>query len=265
MKRGGYLLLGILFLAACHRVAPDAGHEAVLVKKPWFFGHGGVSQEPIASGATWVAISTDAQYVSKQPQQFGVHFDDLMSADGVPLDFDAVIRLQVTESVRLIRDFGPDWYNQNIIAEFKNRVRQAVRKHGMNETAISTKAIDEIDAEVSRAMDTYLKSINFPARLIQVTMGKANPPDSVKSQRIATASEQQRQQTEQQKKLAEDQRKLAEFSRAAADNAYREAMQLSPTQFIQLEAINMQKAICGQGKCTFVIGTNVTPVIDVKR
>ena len=72
-----------------------------------------------------------------------------------------MIRLQVTDSVTLIRDFGPKWYENNILAEFQNRVRQAVRKHGMNETAISTKAIEEIDDEITKSMETYLQSINF--------------------------------------------------------------------------------------------------------
>jgi hypothetical protein len=71
----------------------------------------------------------------------------------------------------------------------------------------------------------------------------------------------------QQTKLAEDQRKAAEQSRASADNAYREAMQLSPDQFLQLERIKMQIEVCGhQGSnCTFFIGGNVTPVNDVGR
>lgn len=254
----------VFLLSACHRVAPDAGHEAVLIKKPWFFGHGGVSSAPVLSGATWVAVSTDAVIVSKQPQQFAVHFEDLMSSDGVPLDFDAVIRLQITDSVKLIKDFGPHWYQNNILAEFQNRVRQAVRKHGMNETAISTKAIEEIDDEITASMQKYLDSISFPAKLIQVTVGKANPPDSVKHQRIQTASEQQRQETEKQKKLAEDQRKQAEISRASADNAYREAMQLSPEQFLRLETINMQKSVCQKGNCTFVVGS-VAPILGVSK
>jgi regulator of protease activity HflC (stomatin/prohibitin superfamily) len=260
----GIGVLIVALLVSLRRVAPDAGHEAVLIKKPWIFGHGGVDSSPVVSGATWVAFSTDAVIVSRQPQQFGVHFEDLMSSDGVPLDFDAVIRLQITDTVRLIKDFGPNWYQNNIIAEFQNRVRQAVRKHGMNETAISTKAIEEIDDEITSSMQKYLESINFPAKLIQVTVGKSNPPDSVKHQRIQTASEQQRQETEKQKKLAEDQRKQAELSRAAADNAYREAMQLSPEQFLRLETINMQRYVCQKTNCTFVVGT-ASPILGISK
>jgi len=43
-----------------------------------------------------------------------------------------------------------------------------------------------------------------------MTVGRANPPDAIKNQRIETATQEQRIQTEQQTKLAEVQRKSAE-------------------------------------------------------
>lgn len=256
-------LLAFLALAACSTAAPDAGHEAVLIRKPWFFGSGGVDPEPVKTGRRYVALSTQVAYVNMQPLQGTEHFDDLMSSDGVPLDFDAVIRLQVTDSVRMIREFGINWYTTNVKAEFANRIRQAVRKHGMNETAIDTKAIDEIDAEVSAAMASYFTAANLPLKLIDVTVGKANPPDSIKNQRVETAAQQQRQLTEQQRKLAEDQRKEAETSRAAADNAYRTSMQLSPEQYLELERIKMQQQACVAGRCTFVVGAAAVPTLEV--
>lgn len=256
--------LGMLFLSACVRV--DPGEEAVLVAKPWVFGHGGIYESPVKTGLAWIAPTTQAFKVSVLPWQYSLHFEDLMSLDGVPLDFDAIIRLQVTDSVKLIKEFGEGWYANNVKAEFSNRVRQAVRKHGMNETAISTKAIEEIDNEISEAMSKYLKESGLPVKLIQVTVGKANPPDSIKGQRVETAAQQQRTLTEGQKKVAEDARKLAEESRAKADNAYREAMQLSPAQFIELEKIHMQDRVCGKGGCTFIIGqSGISPVIGVGK
>lgn len=252
-------------VSSCGFVSPDAGHEAVLIHKPIFFGHGGVDDSPVKSGRSVVWLTTQAVIVSMQPQQFSVHFDDLMSLDGVPLDFDGVIRLSIIDSVSLIKNFGPKWYESNIEAEFRNRVRQAVRKHGMNETAISTKAIEDIDREVSFAMTEYLKNANIPIKLIDVTVGKANPPDSIKHQRVETAAQQQRKLTEEQRKIAEDSRKEAETSRAIADNAYREAMKLTPNQFLQLENIKMMQNVCSGGKCTFLVGGNVDPVMDLAK
>jgi len=57
------------------------------------------------------------------------------------------------------------------------------------------------------------------------------------------------------------------LSRAKADNAYREAMGLSPQQFIQLETVKMQREVCGeQGKstCTF-IQNGAQPVYDLSK
>jgi hypothetical protein len=68
----------------------------------------------------------------------------------------------------------------------------------------------------------------LPVTLINVTVGRALPPDAIKHQRIETAQQEQRVLTEGQTKLAEDARKAAEQSRADADNAYRNALGLSP-------------------------------------
>ncbi len=263
------VLMLIGMATVIHSAKPDAGQEVVLIKKPFLFGHGGVESEPIKTGRSWAFVTTKMVYVSVLPQLFEVHFDDLMSSDGVPLDFDAVLRLQVTDSVLLVEKFGEKWYHNNVENELRNYVRQAVRKHGLNETAISTKAVEEIDTEVTAAMIEYLRETQIPIRLLAFTVGRANPPDSVKDQRIATATEQQRLQTELQRKLAEDNRKAAEQARAVADNAYRQEMQLSPEQFVALEAIKvsleqikMQREVCVKGGCVFIAG-DARPMIAV--
>lgn len=264
MKRGIVSIVAVLAMTGCAMVAPDAGQEAVLIRKPYIFGSGGVVPDPVHTGRRFVAVSTSWIYVSKQPQQFTLHFEDLMSLDGVPMDFDSVIRVRVTDSVKLVTMFGDKWYEANVASEVSNRVRQAVRKHGLNETAIDTKAIDDIDREVSESLLAYIKTADLPLELIDFTVGKANPPDAIKNQRIATAEQQQRSHTEKERKLAEDQREAAEVSRARADNAYREAMRLSPEQFLTLENIHMQKEVCARGGCTFILGDAV-PVVGGKK
>lgn len=266
-KRGHALVLVLLSMTAgCTVVSPDAGQQAVLIDKPWLFGHGGVQDQPVLPGLTYTWFSTQKIYVNMFPQQYDGNFSDLMSSDGVPLDFHAVIRLQVTNPVALVRDFGQDWYKNNVEQEFFNRVRSAVKKHGMNETAIQTTAIDEIDTEVTHAMSEYIRINKLPIRLVKITVGKANPPDAVRNQRVETAQQEQRVLTEQKRDLAEQSRKAAERSRAEADNAYRNAMNLSPAQFVEMERIKMQNAVCAgkDSHCTFIIGSRVDPVVNVK-
>jgi regulator of protease activity HflC (stomatin/prohibitin superfamily) len=254
-------------ITGCRVHSPDAGHEVVLVRKPMFFGHGGVVPEPVRTGLTYTAVTTQGIDVYMQPKKYETELPDTMTRDGVPITFHAIMVLRVTDSVQLIKNFGPDWYDNNLEEPFKTMVRQAVRKRGMNETAISTTALDDIDREIHDQLIEFIKQKSLPVELVTMTVGRANPPDSVKNQRIETATQEQRIQTEQQTKLAEDQRKAAETSRAEADNAYRESMHLSPEQFIQLEMIKMQIQVCGpNGKatCTF-IQNGATPVYNLNK
>ncbi len=257
----------VLALSGCSSYGPDAGHEVVLIEKPWVFGHGGVVDQPVKTGLTFTAWTTHGVDVNMQPQKHEIEMEDTMTSDGVPIAFHAIVVLQVSDSVTLIRNFGPLWYENNLLEPFRTMVRQAVRKHGMNETAISTTALDDIDAEIRDSLIAFISDKQLPVRLVTMTVGRANPPDSIKHQRIETATQEQRIQTEKQTKLAEDQRLQAEQSRAAADNAYREAMHLSPEQFIQLETIKMQAAACGpagKANCTF-IQNGAAPVLSLAR
>jgi hypothetical protein len=148
----------------------------------------------------------------------------------------------------------------------RTAVRDSVKKRDMQEMAISQTAADDVGKEVSTAAIQIVQQTGVPILFSAINVGRVNPPDAIKNQRIETAAQEQRAITEQQTKLAEDQRKAAEQSRAAADNAYREAMQLSPDQFLQLERIKMQRDVCAHGTtCTFFIGGGASPVIDVGR
>jgi len=251
-------------LGGCSVYSPDAGHEVVLIEKPWIFGHGGVDSDPVKPGRAFGAITTEGVDVYMQPQKFDTEMHDTMTSDGVPISFHAIVVLQVTDSVVLIKNFGANWYRNNLEEQFKTMVRQAVRKRGMNETAISTTALDAIDAEIRDALKEFIKEKGLPIQLVTMTVGRANPPDAIKNQRIETATQEQRIQTEQQTKLAEVQRKSAEEARAAADNAYRQAIGLSPEQYVQLKRIEMENRVCADGKCTFIENAGAVPTFSVK-
>lgn len=268
------LCLTLLSSISCSWARAGAGEEIVLVEKPYFFGTGGVSDKPVKTGSAIIALSTEELSVNVQPRTMIQHFNDMFTSDGVPLEFNVATKLQVTDSVRLAKEFGvweydagsnikwPGWFGNNLMKPIENYVRQAVRVHGLNETAINPVAIDAIDTQVFRAIQVEIDRINLPVSLLGFTVGKATPPDAVKNQRIATAEQQQRKLTEDQRKLAEDARLSAETSRAKADNAYRNDLGMNPEQFIRLEAIHMQREVCVKGGCTFVTSAGaVAPII----
>ena len=262
------LLLTLLTLVSgCSPRYIDAGHEGVVVRYPTIFAwlvEGGVIEEPEPPGTTWRAWTTRVVIVDVRPGQWNIHVDDFMTSDGVPLDFDAVIRMRIVDSVTLIERFGEQWFERNVQEEFLNRLRQAVREHCMNETAIETAAIDEIDDQVTAAMQTYITGAELPVELIQVTVGRANPPDAVMDQRVETARQQQRELTENEREQAELARENAERAAAVADNAYRETLGLSPEQFLVIEQYEMLRDVCPGGGCTLISGIDAGPVVPVR-
>ena len=265
------VLLVVSLAIGCRTVQPDAGHEAVLVRKPLLFGSGGVDETPVKTGLKYVAFTTTGIDVNMQPMRIDVEFSDLMTMDGVPIDFHAVLTVQVTDSVKLVRDFGqdfagdkPGFWTRNLDQPYRTAVRDAVKAHGMNEMAIQATAAEAVDKVVTEHLLAIIKETGVPVRILDMSLGRANPPDAILHQRVETAAQEQRINTEKQKKLAEDQRKMAEESRAAADQAYNQKMGLNSEQYVALQAIQMQREVCVKGGCTFLYGGNAVPLINMK-
>lgn len=264
---------------ACSTVEPDAGHEGVLVRKPMFVGSGGVDPAPVKAGLKYVALTTTGIDVNMLPQRVDVIFDDLMTSDGVPIDFHSVVTYQVIDSVKLVRDFGgdikppsdtnsagvPGFWVRSLDQPFRTAVRDSVKGHGMNEMAIQATAAEAVDDAVTKHLLAIVKDTGVPVKILDVSLGRANPPDAILHQRVETAAQEQRINTEKQRKLAEDQRKMAEESRAAADQAYNLKMGLSTEQYVALQALQMQRDVCAKGGCTFLFGGNATPLINLQK
>lgn len=271
------VLLATASLVGCSIASPDAGHEAVWVKKPILFGASGVDRTAVTTGLSFGAVTSKPVEVEVYPQRVDMTFDDMMTSSGVPVSFHVVGTFQITDSVKIVDKFGADrddkgnwgFWTRTLDQPIRTAVRDAVKKRDMQEMAISQTAADAVGAEVKAAAISIIKAHGVPITLNDLNVGHVNPPDAIKTQRIETAAQEQRAITEKQRKLAEDQRKAAETSRAAADNAYREAMQLSPEQFLRLETIKMQHDVCGaNGKatCAFFLGAgSATPVLDLNK
>lgn len=268
MKKG--LIVAALALSACGYAAPDAGEQAVLVRKPWFFGSGGVDPTPVSTGSKIVASSTDTVMVPVTPQAFEIAFDNLMPNNGIPLDFHTVVRVQVTDAPALVKDWNGgaknekgdpsfSWFWDNINPQYSNLVRQEVKNFDMASLAFTGAAIDQIDQRVGAKLAAFIKQNKMPVKLLSVTVGRATPPQEILDQRTETAAQQQREQTMVAQQKAEEARKGAELARAEADNAYRAQMQLSPEQFVELKRIEMQRDACKDSTCIF---GNGTPIIS---
>lgn len=264
------VIAAAMLLAGCGRSAPDAGEEGVQIAKPWFFGHGGIYDEPVKTGLSFVAWTTNTLYVSIVPQTFDVEFKDMMSSDGIPLDFHAAITLRVNDSVKLVKLFSGGgeingtenrrWYDANIKPVVNNYVRDAFKSQTMHALAIEASGTAKVEDAVTKKLAQYIASKGIPVDVVNFNLGRVNPPEEIKRQRVRTAEEQQRQETERQTKLAEDNRLAAEQARANADNGYRKEMGLTPEQFVDLQRIKMMHDVCDNKGCTFIVG-NATALV----
>lgn len=248
----------VAFLAGCSKIDVEPGHEAVLIMKPWIFGHGGVVSEPVKPGTMIAAFTTYAYDVGMTPFTVDEEFDDIMPKDNNPIDYHAAIRLRITDSVMLIEKFQWQWYEANLKRTFQTMNRQIVRQYTMPELALQQEVVDKVERDLEQEVTVFLKAKGIPVVVEGITLGRISPNKAIIAAYNETGVQQQRAKTEHQRKLAEDARKEAETSRAIADKAYQDALGLNTSQFIQLQQIKM----CGEkDSCSVFLGATPVPVI----
>lgn len=69
-----FIAVFAMLCTSCHFVSPNADEEAVLIDKPWFFGHGGVDDDPATTGLTWCWWSTSSETFKITPQRYSNKF-----------------------------------------------------------------------------------------------------------------------------------------------------------------------------------------------
>ncbi len=256
-------------LAGCMLVAVDAGHEGVLVEKPFFFGHGGVDAVPAKTGRVSVALTTEVIDVDVRPIQYSEHFD-IISAENAPVSFDAFFIANVVEgrSPELVQRFGPQWYANNVKEAFRTIVREEVQKYPLFELttrpAIRTKLQDAIDQEVRIKI---IDKNRMPLVLNRVVVGSILPPKGVLEQTAETIKQEQRRITMIEFQKAEEAREKAEKQRGIADRAYREHLGLTAPEFVDLRRIEVQKEIVQHSPAALTVimglerfGINLPPI-----
>jgi regulator of protease activity HflC (stomatin/prohibitin superfamily) len=261
--------LGVLLsMSGCLR-AIDAGHEGVLVKQPFFFGHGGVDPVPTTTGRVLVAPTTDVIDVDVRPIQHSEHFD-IISAENAPVSFDAFLIANVIDgrSPELISRFGQNWYGNNVREPFRTFVREEVQKYQLFQltTDPNTRAkLQEAVAELVR--NRLFDKQNIPVRLNRVVIGSILPPKGVLEQTAQTIIQEQRRLTMVEFQKAEEAREKAERQRGIADRAYREQLGLTAPEFVDLRRVEVQKEIVQHAPSALTIimgmekiGINLPPV-----
>lgn len=245
MRKIHFLLLAALCcvsLTSCHLASADADEECVFIKHPWFFGHGGVDQDPMSSGSTWCVFSTSKEYFKITPQKCDEVLDDIISNENTPLDFKTNITLQIIKgkSPVLLENYGLDWYKNNIKETYCNTTRHYVSQYSPFDLTSNREVIARIDSMVKRDMIRYIARLSekaeMPIQVISVITGRAMPNAPQLAEMNNTAAQIQAKTTQDRRKEMEQSRESAERQRAISDKAYQQEMGLTSAQFIQLKA-----------------------------
>lgn len=229
-------------ISSIHKVEPNADEEAVLIYKPILFGHGGVDKTPVRTGLTWCVFSTYSETFKITPIRYEVAFDDIMSNDNTPLDYatSLILQIQQGKSPILMQNYGKDWFKNNVEAVYCNFVREEVSKYSPFDLMSNREVCNKMDHDLQSKMEKYFMSLSkqkeFPVVCKQVVTGRAKPNPKQLEEMNSTAAAIQAKQTQDRKAEMQVAREKAEKQRAIADKAYMNAMNLTPSQFIQLKA-----------------------------
>ena len=245
----------------------DAGQEGVMVKKPWIFGHGGVEAQPIKTGLVWTAWSTEVVRVDVKPYNVTEPFDDLITVDNNPVDFNIHMTFKHIEgkTPELVEKFGINgWYINKVQEPLRNSVRDFTKSRTMFEMTTDSKTVYELEKKVSEEIREFLKKENIPTELVLATIGKVMPPQAVLDATIQTGVQKQNVLTQVERVKAEQSRELAEKASANADKAYMTAINMSADQYLKMKELDNQKLAIEKGNSVSIIMGNAQPIFNVK-
>lgn len=262
------VLVATMFYS-CHSVSPGPDEEAVLIEKPWFFGHGGVDDEPVTTGRKWCWVTTSSEMFKIIPQRYDEAFDDIFSNDNTPLDFNTYINIQIEpgKSPVLLKNYGVNWYKNNIQVYYRNKTREYVSMYSPFDLISNREVLNKIDSALISDMRGYVEKLSmkkeFPITILSITTGAAKPNKDQLEEMNKTAQYIQQKRSMEQKAIAETARAEAEKKRAAADKAYMSEMNLSPNQFISLKWIETITNKNG-ANIDVLVGGGETPMWNIK-
>ena len=136
----------------------------------------------------------------------------------------------------------------------------------MNETAISTTALDSIDAEIRDNLIAFFKDKGLPVKLITMTVGKANPPDAIKHQRIDTAAQEQASKRKSRPSWRKISAKWPSKAVRTPTTRTGNPCTCPPNSSSSWKPSRMQAKVCGlEGKatCTSIQNGSATPVYNL--
>lgn len=269
MKKIILLLVAVFSLASCYRVKPNGDEESVLVAKPYFFGHGGIIDEPVKTGATWVAMTTDHIEFKIIPINNVEEFRNVMTKDNTPVGtmINVTLQIQRGKTALLYGNFGSNWYENSIAPSLRTNVRNQFSKYELFDLSSKRQTSVSIQNFLIDYLNKRIKLLNMPIEVIDIAIAAITPPEEVLEETKKTAAHNQEIYSQVQRALAESSRKQAEVNKAIADKAYQTQMNMSTQEYLSLRHLEIEKEkveLIKNNKNISIIFGNANPTFPIK-
>ncbi len=93
----------------------------------------GVRKEPVKEGRILLWDTSSVVDITTVPTNIGVDFDDISSQDNILLDFATTLQFQINDPVKLVSNFGVNWFENNVKPQYATIVRDAVKARTMSQ------------------------------------------------------------------------------------------------------------------------------------
>ena len=236
------LLMGYFFIIK--RTTVNEGMEAVIVKKPWFIGKGGVQTKPIHTGTIWSVASTEIKLISLKAFTIKESFKEILTKDNIPIDFNVNLsfKYQKGKGSLLVSNFGEseEWYTNLLSPPLQRTVEVAVRKKTLLDMTDDVNAVKEIKESIVFGVDDFFKKQSIPVELVDISIGKITPPQEIIEASIKTEVEKENIKRQKEQIRTQELRKKAEHATANADRAYMIRMGMTPREYLEMKRIELE-------------------------
>jgi regulator of protease activity HflC (stomatin/prohibitin superfamily) len=269
IKQSFLLLILPLLFTGCSTEIVEPGNEGVLITNPIFFGKEGIHIEPLEPGRHYFALTSEMIVVEIRPQMVNERFDDLITKDNNPVDFDVSVTYQIQKGKGPIlhEKYGKNWYDVNIKPQLRNIVRDNAKGYTMFELTSDPTVTSKLESVVGDSIIQFINQRGVPITILNVAVGKVSPPQDVIAETAKTAAQVQRVKTENERVKAELARAAAERAKADADRAYVTNSGMTIDQYLRMRELEIQKEkvqlIKDKPNVSIILG-DVTPTMNVK-
>ena len=173
----GLALVWILFpLIGFQRVEVKAGHEAVVIDKPWLFGDEGVREGSVKSGHVTVSVRSNVIQLNMQPQYAELTAEDVRSkdlpeaSDSRDDGFAATVKFsyQFADARAYALRGDPYWFTDRMDFVFRDRVIQEYAGFTRAQMNVFPEFSQKINANLVAGFNEDLRKASIPVQVLDV-------------------------------------------------------------------------------------------------